>query len=163
MTFWNELSNRQQNILAELVLEAVIIIYFVQKILGLSGDTAWVSVEVGWIIAKTIGLAIVGAITLSVIINWRGEEPSDERDHRIASRAYKVAYLSLCVGVCFMIALICNSHIGNNFLFGGPENLSMQSIEMNHLQTLVALLAILVGSSMIKSVTQLYLYHWGKL
>lgn len=163
MAFWQELSNRQQNILAELALEIVIIVYFINKILGLSNDTAWVSIEVGWIIGKTIGLAIIGAIALSVVINRRGEEPPDERDHRIAARAHKVAYLSLYAGVGLVVALISNSHIGNNFLFGGPEYLSVQNLEMNHLQTLIALLAILACSSIIKSVTQLYLYHWGEL
>ncbi|HEY7772896.1 MAG TPA: hypothetical protein VIC26_06930 [Marinagarivorans sp.] len=163
MATWQQLSNRQQNILAELALEIAVIAYFINKIMGLNDDTAWGSAELGWIIGKTVVLAIIGAIIMMVVINRRGEEPADERDHRIAARAHKVAYLSLYVGVCLVIALITNSHIADNYLFGGPSYLSAQGIEMNYMQILVALLATLTCSSVIKSVTQLYLYQWGRV
>ena len=157
MNFWQQLSNKQQNIIAELFIELTVASYFIHKVFGLSASTEWVSMEVGWIVGKTIVFAIIASIILMSFINYRGEEPADERDHRIAAKANSVAYISLYAGICIVIGLISNAHIAGDYLFQG------KGLAMNYFHILFALIAALVLSSIIKSCTQLYLYQWGKL
>jgi hypothetical protein len=157
MNFWQQLSNKQQNIMAELFIELAVAIYFINKVMGLSAGTEWVSMEVGWIVGKTIVFAIIASIILIGFINYRGEEPADERDHRIAAKANSVGYISLYAGTCIVIGLISNVHIAGDYLFQG------KGIAMDYFHILFALIAALALSSIIKSCTQLYLYQWGKV
>ena len=157
MNFWQALSNRQQNIIGELVLEIAIVIYFVNKIMGLGAGAEWISADVGWIVSKTIGFAIIGGIALMIAINFRGEEPADERDHRIAAKANRIAYISLYIGICIVIGLISNAHIAGDYFFSG------KGLAIDYFHIMFALIAALTLSSFIKSFTQLYLYQWGKV
>lgn len=157
MNFWQELSNKQQNIIGELVLEIAIVIYFINKIMGLGTGTEWISADVGWIVSKTVVFAIIGGIALMVVINFRGEEPADERDHRIAAKANRLAYISLYFGICVVIGLISNTHIAGDYFFSG------KGLSIDYFHIMFALIAVLTLSSFIKSFTQLYLYQWGKV
>ena len=143
--------------MGELVLEVAIIIYFVNKIIGLDAGAEWISADVGWIVGKTVVFAIIGGIALMVAINFRGEEPADERDHRIAAKANRIAYISLYLGICVVIGLISNTHIADDYLFGG------KGLVIEYVHIIFALIAVLTLSSFIKSFTQLYLYQWGKV
>ena len=157
MNLWPQLSNREQNIIGELILEIAVALYFVNKILSLCPGSEWVSAEVGWIVSKTIGFAIIGGIILMSIINFRGEEPADERDQRIAAKANRIAFISLYAGVCIVIGLISNTHIAGDYLFGG------HGLAINYFHIMFALIAVLTMSSLVKSFSQLYLYQWGKV
>lgn len=157
MNFLQQLSNREQNIIGELILEVTIALYFVSKILSLSPGAPWMGSEVGWIVTKTIGFAIIGGIILMGAINMRGEEPADERDLRIAAKANRIAYISLYAGICMVIGVMSNAHITGDYLLGG------EGFALNDFHIIFALMAALTLSSFIKSLGQLYLYQWGKV
>ncbi len=93
-------SNREQNIIGAMVLDGAVTIYYFSHAMALSGGSSLTSPELGWIVGKTIGLAILMAIILQIIINGNKDpEAADERDGKIEGKANAIAYTVLLLGV----------------------------------------------------------------
>ena len=152
MNYLSAFSNRELNIIAYLLIDLLVATYYFGILLSFQGEIDFASKEMGYLIIRIIVFSIALSIIVVGIINYRGEAPRDERDHRIESKAITVAY---CVLFICIVAVIGNIIASSAFQF------SVFAIDIKPMVLAHVLLLSLLLSSTVKSVYQMSLYRRG--
>ena len=164
LKFLENVSNREQNLWAELVLDLVLITYYFVSVYNMPENIAINSEEMRDLINKVILLAIVSAIIVFSLINWRdGEEKMDERDLKFEAKANAAGYITLVVSVFALIVFIVAHDVG---VFSDKQGhqggwLLLSDIKMTAMLNAHLLLIALIAASTIKALVQLFQYRRG--
>ena len=155
MSIFTGMSNREQNIWAELGINLAVSSYYFINVYSIPGGVGINSPEMGRIIGTVIIYSIIGSIVLFSAINWkRGEEPEDERDYRFKARANAISYWTLIVCVVALISFILYN--GSDFSYH-----PLGVIEFTPLLNANVLLFSLLISSTLGALMQLIHYRRG--
>ena len=156
MAWLANISNRELNIAATLLIDVGVTVYYLASLVALPGEVDFTSPALIAVIGKIIIASIVISIVVFSLINWRtGEEIRDERDYRFEAKANNYAYLSLVI----CIVLILGHVVLNEWMVAFRPDNSWSALPLSPMFIAHLLLGALLIASAIKAVTQLVLYR----
>lgn len=148
-------SNREQNILAEMVLNLLVAVYYAFIVLTLPADPTMQLKALSKAVIVIIIFSIVVSVVVFPLINrFKEPEPMDERDYMISARAYTLGYYGFIILLAAMAVYI--------FLFQGETGLFEDRVQvLSPLMLANLMLGIIVVVGIIKSGYQLLIYRKG--
>ena len=149
MQFFNNYSNRELNIWAELILDILVSFYFFSKIFPLIINGQLYNEALVGIIANTIIISIIYSIFVFGAINTLTKrEEKDERDYIYELKSYRISNIIYQVSIYLLISLIVFNPINQ-----------VRLNEFTAPMIAMILLIITLLSSTGKSLTQLFNYR----
>ncbi len=156
MDLLSDMSVTEKKLWAELFVDIVVALYYFPKMFVLirTGDTV-LSAEMAALVVRTIIVAIVVGIAVSVLLRvWQESQRPDERDIQFSARGTLIANGAL---VAFVVLIMGQLVVEGLFPgLAGKLGVTAKPLIIAHL-----LLLSLLFSSVIKAVAQLFLYRRG--
>ena len=157
MSFLSEMSAREKNLWAELLVDTVVALYYFPNVFSLiaAGKNVLVGFAMAILVVKTIFLAIVISTAAAIILRvWQEPGKEDERDYQFSARGTMIANRALII---FTILII--GQIMMEALLPGRD-LQRRIIAAPLIIAHLLLLSLMLSST-IKSVAQLFFYRRG--
>ncbi len=160
-----DLSNREKEIVIELIVSIAVAAYYFQAAYIAGGFTDLANMALGKVVINAILLSIASTIILSLVFNKKDNEAKDERDIAIEAKANSYAYYAMCVFISIIIGQIMISAGIGYFESKNPTIEDFGYFEQRHIEMNLALvmhlmLMAMIAAGVIKSVTQIYHYRW---
>ena len=156
-TFLSDLSNRELNLWAELLVNIIVALYYFPNAFRLMKTNEWTPTGGAMIglVVSTIILAIIISIVLAILVSiWKKPAKKDERDYIFSARGSMIAYMALFIFVAIIIGQL---------MFQGLFPEAAARLDLTADPAIIAhfLLLSLMFSSTIKCVAQLVSYRRG--
>jgi len=154
MLFLSNVTNREKEIWANILLDLIVAGYFFPRVLRLEGGLADNAGELAVLISTVIAIAIFWSILIYWLLDVGKAEAKDERDYLFEAKSALAGYHALAITISLLVGhIILNQTI--------KEIFNIEYEPLDSLKIAIYLLLALVVCAFVKDIIKLFYYRRG--